>query len=59
MISFFSHITILHLAMYCLLFVGDVTEFMFTVDGACFTKVNFLSAKISQLDIAIKQHFKQ
>ena len=55
MIDYFSHILsanvpILHLATYCMIFVGDVTELMFTVNGA---------VKLSQLEIAIKQHFKQ
>ena len=32
---------------------------MFTVNGARCAKVNFLSAKISQLETVIKHHFKQ
>ena len=30
MIKYSSHIPILHLAMYCVIYVGDVTELMFT-----------------------------
>ena len=42
MIDFFSHITpILHLAIYCIVIAGDVTELNFT-------KVNVLVVKISQ-----------
>ena len=59
MIDYFSHIPISHLATYCIIFVGDVTELMFTVNGARCTKVNFLSAKMYQLETTIKQHFKQ
>ena len=34
---------ILHVAMYCIIFVGDVTELKLSVNGACCKKVNFLS----------------
>ena len=54
MIDYFSHIPILHLAMYCIIFAGEVIELMFTVHDACFSKVNFFL-----LEMAIKQHFKQ
>ena len=30
-IDYFSHIPISHLAMYCIIFVGDVNELMFTM----------------------------
>ena len=33
MINYFSHIPTLHLMTYCIIFFGDVTELMFTVDG--------------------------
>ena len=50
-INYFSHIPILHLAMYCIIFVGDVTEVdAYTVNEARFT---------NQLETANKQHNKQ
>ena len=51
---FFSHIPILRLGTYCIICVGDVTELMFTVNGASYFKT-----KISHFEIAITQHFKQ
>ena len=59
MIDYFSHIPNLHLARYCIIFVGNVTELMFTVNGTPCTNVIFLWAKISKLEIAIKQRFKK
>ena len=54
MVNYFSQMPILHLATYCIIFVVDVTKLMFTVNDAHSTKVIFLLANISQLELAIK-----
>ena len=56
MIGYFFHIPILHLVMYCILFVNDVTELMFVVNGVikrstCGQYITF--------ETAINHHFKQ
>ena len=55
----FSHIIPMSLlAMLCKLFDGDVTGLMFTMTHAS-VKIQLFVDQISQLEIAMKQHFKQ
>ena len=56
MIDYFSHIPIFLLAMLCIIFVGDVTELMFTMTHAIVERSTFVG-QISQLEIEIKKHF--
>ena len=58
MIDYFSQIHILLMAMYCIIFVGDVAELMLTMAPAT-VKGQLFVGQISHLETAVKWHYKQ